>query len=69
MKNKGNDIVAFGDATGAGPSIDCKMKGGESAVADFRRAAIKLDFSKLRLDVVGTGAKDKATDCEISSHE
>jgi hypothetical protein len=66
---QGNDIVAFSDATGKAPSIDCKLKGGESKLTEFRHAAMKLDMAKLKLDVQGTSGKDGLTDCEVSPHE
>lgn len=70
FNSQGNDVVAFSDATGKAPSIDCKMKGGESAVTEFRHAAMKLDMAKLKLDVQGTvSGKDGMTDCVISAHD
>jgi len=68
FKSQGNDVVAFGDATGQG-NVDCKMKGGESAVTEFRHAAMKIGMSKLKLDVQGTGASRALKDCEITAHE
>jgi len=69
FRSQGNDVVAFGDTTGQGPSIDCKMKGGDSAVTEFRHAAMKLAMNKLRLDVEGTVDGKAMTDCVISAHE
>jgi hypothetical protein len=69
FQSQGNDVVAFGDATGKGPSIDCKLKGGDAAVTEFRHAAMKLSMSKLRLDVQGTVDGKAMTECEITAHE
>jgi hypothetical protein len=68
FQGQGNDVVAFGDATGKG-SIDCKLKGGEAAVTEFRHAARKLSMDKLRLDVQGTVDGKAMTECEITAHE
>jgi hypothetical protein len=69
FQSQGNDIVAFGDTTGKGRSVDCVMKGGKDGVDDFRHAAMKLDMAKLKLDVEGTVAGGAMKDCVISAHE
>ena len=72
FRSQGNDVVSFGEAGGAGDSIDCTMKGGEAGVKSFRQAAMKFDMPKLKLDVRGTVvSKDGVAmkDCEITAHD
>ena len=51
--SQGNDVVSFAEAGGAGPSIDCTMKGGAQSVTEFRHAAMRIGQDKLKLDVSG----------------
>ncbi len=74
---QGNDAVSFSPAGAETPYIDCKMKGGQDAVTEFRHAAMKIGQAKLKLDVnavvASAGDKDSArlqlTECEISAHD
>jgi hypothetical protein len=75
--SQGGDEVSFAAAAESNDSIDCVMAGGEDATKTFRRAAAKLDMSKLRLDVSGVAQlhgeepfrRVKLTDCKITPHE
>ena len=73
---QGGDSVSFSAPDGKA-DIDCHMAGGEKGTKEFRRAAMKLDNDKLKLDVSGTIAEHDngafkrlaMTECKISAHE
>ena len=69
FQGQGNDVVSFGPSGGGAQSIDCTMKGGESAVTEFRHAAMKIGQDKLKLDVRGTVVANAMKDCEITTRD
>lgn len=76
FSSQGNDEVSFG-APGTDKELHCIMKGGKAGVTEFRNAAMKLDMTKLRLDVVGVitmgGNKGferlQLAECQIKAYE
>jgi hypothetical protein len=73
---QGNDELDFG-AKGTDKTLACTMKGGEKGLADFRHSAMKLDQSKMKLDITGVIAQGgmkgferlQLTECQVSAHE
>jgi len=75
-KYKGMGPFTMFAPTEDGKDIDCTMAGGAGALKEFRRAAMELDSSKLRLDVSGTVKEVdgphksiELTECKVTAHE